>query len=120
MPGLSPLLDDDDHRSQKQNQDDQAADAGPEDQPHVLGMLGDLQRPFGVLTGGWKRPESSGYPDVLNLKARFLLRQQLIITAFNAASDNDNNSWYNWPPPPNRGAGKSTRFPDLIPVGTSN
>lgn len=86
MPGLSPLLDDNDHRSQKQNQDDQAADAGPEDQPHVLGMLGDLQRSFGVLTGGWKRPESSGYPDVLSLKARFLLRQQLIITAFNAAS----------------------------------
>lgn len=55
FPGLSPLLDDDDHRSQKQNQDDEAADAGPEDQTHVLGMLGNLQRTFGVLTGGWKR-----------------------------------------------------------------
>lgn len=69
MPGLSPLLDDDDHGSQEQNQDEQAADAGGEDQAHVLGVLGHLQGAFGVLAGGWKRPSFS-YPGFINLNTR--------------------------------------------------
>lgn len=48
----SPLLDDDDDGSQEQNEDHQAADAGPKDQAHVLSMLGYLQSTLGVLTGG--------------------------------------------------------------------
>lgn len=47
----SPLLDDDDDGPEKQNEDHQAAGAGPEDQTHVLGMLGYLQSSLGVLTG---------------------------------------------------------------------
>lgn len=50
----SPLLDDEDDSAEKQNEDHQTADAGPEDQTHVLGMLGYLQSVLGVLAGSWK------------------------------------------------------------------
>lgn len=47
-----PLLDDDDDGPEKQDEDHQTAGAGPEDQPHVFGMLGHLQSSLRVLTGG--------------------------------------------------------------------
>lgn len=56
---FSPFLDDDDHGSQEQDQDQQATHAGGQDQPHVLGVLGHLQGTLGVLAGGWKTPRFS-------------------------------------------------------------
>lgn len=53
----SPLPHDDDDGSQQENEDHKAASAGPEDQTHVLCMLGDLQSPLGVLTGSCRPRE---------------------------------------------------------------
>lgn len=47
----SPLLHDDHDGPEEKNEDHQTACAGPEDQTHVFGMLGNLQSPFRVLTG---------------------------------------------------------------------
>ena len=47
----SPLLDDDDDGSQEQDEDHQPPGTRPQDQTHVLGMLGNLQGPLGVLAG---------------------------------------------------------------------
>ena len=47
----SPLLHDDDDGPQQQDEDHQAPGAGPQDQTHVLGMLGNLQCSLRVLTG---------------------------------------------------------------------
>lgn len=56
---FSPFLDDDDHGSQEQDQDQEAAHAGGQDEAHVLGVLGHLQGALGVLAGGWKTPRLS-------------------------------------------------------------
>lgn len=46
-----PLLDHDDDRPEEQDEHHQPADARAQDQAHVLGVLGHLQRVLGVLAG---------------------------------------------------------------------
>lgn len=49
--GHLPFLDYDDHGSKEQDQHHQPADTSAQDQAHVLGMLGHLQRVLGILAG---------------------------------------------------------------------